>query len=459
MSKKLLIPFLVLLFLADSFILPAQNPRIDGYKGIWYSFGQLEEFGYKFSGGVATFASRHRPMAIYAPEVRKTFFVYGGTTGPEEQHLVIMVSYYDHRLNKVPKPVVVYDKMGVKEPQDNASLSIDKDGYLWVFVSGRGRTRPGLIFKSSKPWSIDSFDKIMEWEMISPQPWWMEDNGFMLMFSRNIKGRELYFSSSADGKTWADSQKIAAMGGHFQVSNVKGKKLVTVFNYHPGGNIDRRTNLYLLQTDDMGRTWKTVDNRIVTIPVTDVRSEALIKDYEAEGKLVYISDLDFDNEGNPVVLVILSSDVNPGPKGGPREWMIITRKNNNWNFSKVCESYHNYDMGALYITDNEWRIIGPTEPGPQKYGTGGEIALWISRDKGISWEKVRNITSNSTRNNSFVRNPVNAQKDFYALWTDGDADKFSTSCLYFTNENCDKVWVLPYEMMKNFQKPLLIRSY
>jgi hypothetical protein len=368
-----------------------------------------------------------------------------------------MISYFDHRFHVVPKPVIVYDKMGVSEPQDNASLSIDSKGFLWVFISGRGRTRPGLIFKSSKPYSIESFEKILDWEMNAPQPWWMKDHGFMLMFSKTTKGRELYWSSSTDGKTWVTSQKLASMGGHFQVSDISGNKLVTVFNYHPNGNTDKRTNLYLLQTDDMGKTWKSIDNKIIKTPVVDINNEALIQNYENEGNLVYINDLGFDKDGNPVILIVLSGDSSPGPKGGPREWIIIHRKDDKWNFYKVCESANNYDMGSLYITDDEWRIIGPTEPGPQKYGSGGEIALWISRNEGADWEKVHNITSNSLYNNSFVRHPRDAQKEFYALWVDGNADKLSISHLYFTNEKCNRVWMLPYDMKKDFGRPVRIK--
>jgi hypothetical protein len=169
-------------------------------------------------------------------------------------------------------------------------------------------------------------------------------------------------------------------------------------------------------------------------------------------------DLDFDKNGNPVILAILSRYFSPGPEGGSREWMVIHWKDQKWNFNKVCESTHNYDMGSLIITDLEWRVIGPTEPGPQVYGTGGEIALWISRDEGVIWNKERNITSNSQNNNSFVRHPLNAQKDFYALWTDGNADKLSISHLYFTNEKCDKVWMLPYEMKEDFEKPIRIKQ-
>jgi len=457
MFEKIILPALVLLLSTVPFNLFSQNQKMDGYKGIWFSSGEFIEYGYRFSGGAATFASRHKPIAIYSPEVKKTFFVYGGTTNNEERHLLIMASYFDHRFHLVPKPVIVFDKMGVTEPGDNASLSIDSEGYLWVFVSGSGRTRPGIIFRSSEPWSIEKFDRILDKEMLAPQAWWIENYGFLMMFSRIAKGLELYFNSSPDGKTWNSSQKIASMGGHMQVAGINNGNLVTVFNYHPGGNLDKRTNLYLLRTGDMGKTWETIDGSIIETPVTDKASECLIKDFESEGRLVYLNDLNFDREGNPVILAILSRDVNPGPAGGPREWMIIHWKDQKWNFKKVCESTNNYDMGSLYITEEDWRIIGPTEPGPQKYGAGGEIALWISMDEGVTWEKARDITKNSISNNTFVRRPQDAQKDFYAFWTDGDADKFSLSRLYYTNSKCKKVWVLPYEMEDNVARPVRIR--
>ena len=130
MPNKNLLPVFVFLLFTSSFSLFSQNQKVDGYKGIWFSYGQPLEFGYKYSGGVATYTARHRPIAIYSPEVKKTFFVYGGTTASDEQHLLIMASYYDHRSHLVPKPVIVYDKMGVREPHDNSSLSIDGEGYL-----------------------------------------------------------------------------------------------------------------------------------------------------------------------------------------------------------------------------------------------------------------------------------------------------------------------------------------
>ena len=451
--KKIQVLSILLLALTLCKITTAQNPKANGYKGIWFTLGQFSQYGDKYSGGLGTYTANHIPMAIYAPEVKKTFFTYGGTTAKDEKHLLIMISYFDHQKGIVPRPVIVYDKKGVDDPHDNASISLDQKGYLWVFVSGRGKTRPGLLFKSKQPYSIESFEQIKEAEMTYPQPWWMDGSGFLYLFTKYTKGRELYWSTSPDGKTWSGDQKLAGMGGHYQITNTWNKKLVSVFNYHPGGDVNKRTNIYLAQTDDQGKTWKTIEGKILQTPLTDIHGPALVHDYEAEKKLVYLNDLNFDSEGNPVILAVISNSFEPGPKGDPREWTIIHWKNGKWNYSTVCPSTHNYDMGSLYIDENGWQIIGPTEAGPQKFGTGGEMACWKSSNEGKSWTKARNITQNSQRNQSYARRPLHANKDFYAFWADGNADQLSESKLYFCNQEGDRVWALPYEMNTDFAKP------
>jgi hypothetical protein len=448
---------LVLLFLFLVFTVAySQNPKADGYKGIWFTLGQFSKYGDKYSGGLGTYTADHIPIAIYSPVVKKTFFTYGGTTGASDRHLLIMISYFDHKTGMVPKPVMVYDKKGVNDPHDNAAMSIDKQGFIWVFVSGRAKARPGFIFKSSKPYSIEKFDMIKEGEMTYPQPWWVEGKGFLYLFTKYTNGRELYWNTSPDGKKWAADQKLAGLGGHYQVTNMHGNKLVSVFNYHPGGNVDKRTNIYAVQTEDMGKTWKTIDGKAINTPLSDIHNEALIRDYESEKKLVYINDLNFDNEGNPVILAIISNDFRPGPDGDPREWTIIHWKDGKWNFHKVCTSTHNYDMGSLYIEKGSWTIIGPTEAGPQHYGAGGEIAFWTSTDNGITWKKEKTLTSGSPRNNSYVRRPLNADKAFYAFWADGDAVKLSESHLYFSDKK-GNVYELPYVMQAEFSKPQKIK--
>jgi hypothetical protein len=289
--------------------------------------------------------------------------------------------------------------------------------------------------------------------MTYPQPWWVDGKGFIYLFTKYTKGRELYWSTSPDGKTWAPDQKLAGIGGHYQITNVWKNKLVSVFNYHPSGDVNKRTNIYLAQTEDFGKTWKTIDEKLLQTPISVIQSPALVRDFEVEKKLVYLNDLNFDAQGNPIILAVISNDFAPGPKGDPREWMIIHRKNGQWQYHKVCNSTHNYDMGSLYTEGNLWRIVGPTEAGPQNLGTGGEMAIWESTDEGKSWTKTRNVTRNSERNHWYARRPLHANEDFYAFWADGNADQFSESKIYFCNQNGDQVWELPYDMKTDFAKP------
>ncbi len=425
-----------------------QPVKIDGYRGIWFDLGQRSEYGSKYSGGLGTYTAKHHPLAVYAAEVEKTFFVYGGTTRSDQRHLLAMVSYFDHRRNLVPQPTVVHDKQGVNDPHDNPSLNLDEKGHLWIFVSGRGRHRPGFKYRSRKPYDIEAFERISEEEFTYPQPWWIEGAGFLHLFTKYTAGRELYWNtSSADGRSWSEARKLAGMGGHYQMSCESRGRVMTAFNMHPGGNVDKRTNLYFLQTEDRGETWRTVDGTPVSAPLTDPNCAALVRDYRSEGRLVYLKDLGFDLEGNPVLLYLTSGSHQPGPKADPRVWTIAHWKGGQWRFHEVTRSTHNYDMGSLYLEeDGTWRIIAPTEPGPQLYGTGGEMALWVSRDEGQSWRKVRNITTGSARNHCYARRPRNAHPDFYAFWADGNPEEFSESYLYFTNRSGTPVWQLPYDM-------------
>lgn len=441
-------------------VLNGQNKKMDGYRGIWYTLNQFSEFGDKYSGGLGTYTSSHVPMAVYAPEVDKTFFVYGGTTQEDEKRLQIMISYYDHKDKVVPKPVVAFDKVGVDDPHDNATLTIDEEGYIWLFVSGRNVSRLGLLLKSTAPYCIEQFERVRETNMTYAQPWEFEGKGFVNLFTQyapKTHFRELWWSTSIDGFKWTPNQKLAAISGHYQISGQNENQLATAFNYHVDGQADKRTNVYYMQTEDMGSTWTSADGQLLKTPVTEVDGPALVHDYEAEGKLVYLQDINFDAEGNPIILVLVSSHYQPGPKGQPREWVVFHWKNNQWASHIVCTSTHNYDVGSLYVTKRKWLVVGPSEKGPQEWGTGGEMALWQSRNEGESWKKVRNITKDSEFNHTYARRPVNAHKDFFAFWADGNTDEFSRSSLYFTNRRGNKVWRLPYQMNEDFAKPIRVK--
>jgi len=459
---KLIYSSLVILFIGNNLLAQSNlnNQKIDGYKGIWFTLGQFSEYGDKYSGGLGTYTAKHRPLAIYVSEVKKTFFVYGGTTGPNEKHLMCMISYFDHKTNKVPKPTVVYDKLGVDDPHDDPSLAIDQDGYLWVFVSGRGRARPGFKYRSDRPYDIESFSQVTEEEMTYPQPLWDREMGFFHFFTKYTGVRELYYETSKDGINWTEDVKLAGIieagatrSGHYQVSGKHGELICTFFNRHPDGNVDKRTDLYYAQTTDYGKTWTNRSGEKLNLPMTNVDCGARVIDYAAKEKNVYLKDLNFDINGNPVCLYITSGGHEPGPENDPREWRVTYVDGNAWQTRIICTSDHNYDMGSLYIQGTRWMVMGPTKEGPQKYQTGGEIAIWASSDSGKTWKKQKMVTHKSVNNHTYVRRPVNAKNPFFAFWADGNPVEFSKSFLYFSDSKGKKFYQLPYEMDSDFAKP------
>jgi hypothetical protein len=423
-----------------------------GYRGIWFTLGQPSAYGDKYSGGLGTYTANHLPVAIHHRGMRRTYFVYGGTRSAGERHLLIMVSYFDHRTGTLPRPVVVMDKQGVDDPHDNASLSIDAAGHLWVFVSGRGRIRPGKIFRTERPHDIGSFREMYSGEFTYPQPWYLGREGFLLLYTRYTAGRELYVRRFDASGVPGPERKLAGMGGHYQLSAWDGSRILTAFNYHPGGDVDRRTNIYLIQSLDSGAQWTTVGGDSLLLPLKDTGSRALVYDYGREGKLVYLNDLTFDRRGRPLILAVVSRHHQPGPKGDPREWFVFQYRDGGWERHFICRSTHNYDMGSLFVHGRRWRIIGPTEPGPQPYGTGGEMAVWESRDEGRHWRRIRVLTQGSVRNHAYARRPLDAHPDVQAIWADGDADQLSVSHLYLTDRR-GRVFRLPYDMQGPYEKP------
>ncbi len=468
------------------------NDRDTGYRGIWY-FNQPsgDEFVYKYSGGLGTYCAKHRPLAVYCPEVKRTFFCYGGTVeGAHRRHsreqlhngrafdgertgfLLHMVGYYDHETKMVPRPTILLDK-STADAHDNPVISVDGEGYVWIFSTSHGTSRPSYIHRSRSPYSTDAFDLVHATRMDGGQsvpltnfsymqPWYQPGTGFLAFFTHyhDPVFRTICFMRSADGRNWSEWTRLAAMGdGHYQVSELwRGTDQAwagTAFNYHPD-DANSRTNLYYMQTNDAGTSWTTVDGRPLDPPLRDVTSPALIRDYATEGRHVYLKDISYDREGRPLILYVTSRGYEAGPAAGPREWTTARWTGGTWQIRPVTISDSNYDTGCLYIEDETWRVIGPSDPGPQEYNPGGEMVLWESTDHGLTWQRVTSLTSGSARNHTYARRPLQAHPDFVALWADGNPREPSESDLFFCNRDGD-VFRLPSRMTGEMQHPELMR--
>ncbi len=451
------------------------NKRAKGFRGIWYYNQKIDnEYVYKYSGGMATYCAKHQPFAVYAPEVDKTFFCYGGT-GERDTTLLHMVSYFDHKTGKVARPTILLDKQ-TTDAHDNPVITLDEDGYIWIFSTSHGISRPSYVHKSKKPYNIRSFEPVnamrQEDGQAVPinnfsymQSWYVPGQGFINFFTRykDPADRTTYFMRSEDGKDWTAWQRLTAIQkGHYQISAVTEQKAGAAFNFHPDtpekNGLNWRTNLYYIETPDFGNTWQAADGTPLTLPLTEQQNPALIHDYFQEDLNVYLKDIQYDAAGRPIILYLTSKGYEAGPQNDPRTWHTARWDGKQWDIHDITTSDNNYDMGSLYLEeDGVWRLIAPTETGPQPYNPGGEMAMWTSRDQGKSWQKTKQLTTGSKRNHTYARRPAKAQSGFYALWADGHGRQPSESVLYFSNQ-AGEVFMLPQRMRRKRQKPMALSN-
>ncbi|MDR0610506.1 MAG: BNR-4 repeat-containing protein [Planctomycetaceae bacterium] len=458
------------------------NVKDDGYRGIWYhNQPSRDEYVFKYSGGLGTYPANHYPFAVYAPEAGKTFFCYGGTEKGTEKTLLHEVSYFDHKTGTVPRPTILLDKR-TDDAHDNPVMSIDDQGYLWIFSTSHGTGRPSFIHKSKKPYDIKEFERISATKILDGQTvplnnfsylqiYYLSGQGFAAMFTTYdkrilndpsaISSRTLCSMSSSNGIEWSEWRPFAGiLHGHYQSTGVsKNGKIGSSFNFHPNDKqsgrigLNYRSNLYYMETNDSGKTWKNVQGESVTVPLKEVENNTRVHDYYSEKQNVYIMDVNFDDDDKPVILYLTSKGYESGPRNDPRRWHTAYWTGKDWKINPVTDSDNNYDFGSIYVEENNvWRIIGTTETGPQAYNTGGEIAVWMSKDFGSTWNKEKQLTTGSELNHCYPRRPINAHPDFYALWASGHGRKKSESTLYFCNKN-GEVFELPRQMEFDTQKP------
>ena len=460
------------------------NQQAEGYLGIWYMNQPLDnEYKFKYSGGLGTYCAKHKPFAVYSKEAQKTFFCFGGVkkgyldkfdlaqSGGDnkdlEGALYHMISYYDHRTGEVPRPTILLDKR-TRDAHDNPVISLDDKGYIWIFSTSHGTNRPSYVHKSREPFDISTFDliepvylekgekKVLD-NFSYMQVWHVDNQGFVAFFTKYNQPakRTNYFLSSEDGVNWNELTCLSAIDeGHYQISAANAQIAGTAFNYHPNGQgLNWRTNLYYMQTQDLGKSWQAADGTNLNIPLTEPQNSVLIHDYESEGIKVYLKDIRYDAENRPVILYITSHGYKSGPESGPRTWKTARWTGKNWERKPITTSDNNYDMGSLWINEaGEWMVVGPTETGPQPFNPGGELAAWKSTDQGNSWTKMADLTQSSEYNHTYVRRPVASHPDFWALWADGHGRQPSDSRLYFCNEK-GEVFKLPEKMKAAFAKP------
>ncbi len=251
---------------------------------------------------------------------------YGGASKEEQPNLLHEVGVFDHRSGLVSRPTIVLNKE-TNDAHDNPVLNIDKQGYIWLFSTSHGTDRPSFIHKSNQPYDISSFERIRPMRMAGNdtvpfdnfsylQSHYHADHGFfhlmthydrgVLKYGSNKARRTISYITSEDGVNWSELKDIAHIEeGHYQTSGQHKNKVGTSFNFHPdtehASGLDYRTNLYYIETSDHGKSWTNAGGDPVALPIVTRNNNALVHNYQAEGLNVYINDVSYDSQGNPVI--------------------------------------------------------------------------------------------------------------------------------------------------------------
>ena len=369
---------------------------------------------------MATYCAWHRPMAVYAPQVDRTFFVFGNPANRPT------ISHYDHRRGAFAAPVV----LGTNPNGDahrNPTLLVDDQGMLYVFYGAHGQ--PTRVVKSAKPYDIGHWVEAaaLEDRNTYPQPWQLQ-RGRLFVSYRAPPG--WCFRTSTDGAgSWQSKTDLIAFPGMsiYAVSvadtGAFPRRIHIIWERMGGGSAEevrtkalwaRRYNVYYACSSDGGVTWERSDGSRYDLPITEAAAE---KVHDSGEHGVWLKDIQLDPDGNPCVL-FLDADV----RTYRTVWKFARLEAGIWRASDVTSSDHMYDAGGIVILSaGDYRVYGPSTAS-QPHEDGGEIEEWTSTDRGARWANTRHVTAGSRYSHNHVKVVWNHRRpDFRAMWCYGDS--------------------------------------
>lgn len=406
-------------------------PEPTTFRGIWYGSGQrntLPGHSFVYAGAKATYSAWHRPMAVYAPAVNKTFFVFGDADNRPA------ISVFDHADSTFAPPLALgvnFDSNAHRNP----SLLIDDDGFLYVFYGYHGNQQPIHVLRSLRPHDISAWTRradLTGGNGSYANPWQLRP-GEILVPHRQPTG--WCFKRSHDqGATWSDTVELASFSSYEGTSTVYGlttgetgpyPRAVHFAGSRLGGGSPeairtlhlwaRRYNVYYACSRDGGDTWQRSDGSPYELPITENAAE---KVHDSGGLGTWIKDLVVVPDAGPLIL-FLDGDAETYRS----QWKIARQTGAGWDIVDVTTSNHMYDGGALCaVGPGDLRLYGPSAPS-QPGCDGGNIEEWRSADNGATWTRTRTLTEGVERSHNHVKTAVNHEQSdgqFRVMWSCGD---------------------------------------
>ncbi|GAM73848.1 hypothetical protein JCM19241_5044 [Vibrio ishigakensis] len=344
----------------------------------WYEIPQYYAGVPKYSGAFGTYTYKHIPVAVYKND--KSYQVFSDNL---DGNLKIYLRVDNSQ------PILIHTEYGYIDPHINASLNIDFDDNIWIYISARNNTVKGRIYKGNT--KNLHFELVGETDAAYPQLH-VSKGGLYELYSK------YKFSSSKfiEREIWFRDKNRnynVVKGGHYQISTLHNGTLYTVYNNHPRGRSDERENLYGIKLTPEGQ-WHSFEDNKINIPALPDDNRLLLYNSSKSNKLVFLKDIIFDAEGNLRVLFIESDSQDPTI--GKRKLMEWTQN----GVIEVSSSGHNYNSATYIKGLDDLYLLNVTEGEPNY--TGGKLQLRkLSKDHWIIED------SNEDYNFSYVRRVEN----------------------------------------------------
>lgn len=414
-----------------------------------------QTFFSKYSGATGTYSAKHYPVA-YASD-KYTYFVYSGPATLDDSLSVastneggnrvssamfqradgktnalgIYVARFNPATNKVSAPLLLHVKH-TDDPHDNAVVSMDKDGHLWVLISGREARRGALLFWLESPDQQNVFSsETLNIKEISPDnlnyrnqateqnvpkyapityPQLLSTQSSMRLIytlycygvtpqcdlgTRQIWTAELEYNSMEEKAELVSPRKLVAYGGHYALARVaaNGTDVSLVFNQHVNGEVSDRTNLFYLFSRDEGQTWFYLDTlsrqptsaeTMLPIDSQDDLNKVSVLEYYRPGQVldsrVYLQDLLWRESGDlnsPVILFSLAKgiDAHKISQNPDIEVRVAYWSDEGWRSKMLTDEVdHNYSSGFMQsLGQDMFSLHIPATPVASGNGLAGGI--------------------------------------------------------------------------------------
>jgi hypothetical protein len=239
-----------------------------------------------------------------------------------------------------------------------------------------------------------------------------------------------FFKSIDNGQTWDAGTVIINFGTaanywayHCRLVQSDTDGINLVVNRCNHGPYFGYPDCYYVRSED-GETWTNIDNSYTknistqgALNSTEMDNYFLIEHSDDDCDVKYITTGCFSPRGN---LYLIQTDCNRSSTSNPGYWYFRYWEDGEWQ--KIDMSYVLPDCvrPISYWKDIIYGIYSYSETTFDVYVTRTEeelleIQRWQTTNRGITWTKVEDITSNSDYDHQFMSTTINSDSPYLAL--------------------------------------------